>query len=85
MEYTLQQVIQSLIHLGLPGITIALLVGWVYMLQTKIEQTQQARINDAQAFTERALKLQDSVHNSIDKLETLTVTILSRGQNDEHR
>jgi hypothetical protein len=82
MDYTIQQVIQNLVHLGLPGITIALLVGWIYMLQTKLDQLQQARIVDAQNFTDRALKLQESVHTSIDKLETLTLTLI-RGSKDE--
>lgn len=63
--------IEPLMNLGLPGIIIGALLIWVSRLHTNLEQVHAARIEDAKAFTERSLALQEGVHKTIIKLEVL--------------
>jgi hypothetical protein len=67
----MQSLITALLGQGVPGITIAILLFWLFRLMNQNEKLQQSRIDDAKAFTDRALKLQEGTHRSIDKLETL--------------
>lgn len=79
----MEQVITALTNLGVPGVLIAALLLWVFRLHDRLEKAHQARIDDAKAFTERSLALQEGVHRSVDKLESLTDAILRRSTHDE--
>lgn len=79
----MQAVINALTGLGVPGIIIAALLLWVFRLHDRLEKAHQARIDDAKAFTERSLKLQEGVHRSVDKLESLTELLMRRSTHDE--
>lgn len=72
-------IINALVNHGLPGIIIGALLIWILRLHTQLETLHSERIADAKAFTERALALQEGVHNSIKKLETLTDLIIRGG------
>lgn len=53
---------------GLPGITIGLLAYWVWTKDKEITKERDARIADAKAYTEMALKLQAQAISAVDKL-----------------
>ena len=53
---------------GLPGIIIGLLVYWVYLKDKELKAERDARIADAKAFTELALKLQENAISTVNKL-----------------
>ena len=68
---------------GIPGVIIAVLLAWVFRLMAQVEKVQQARIDDAKAFTERALDLQEGIHRSVDKIDALHKILASRTNRDE--
>ena len=68
MEATGPSLVGSLAQHGLPGIIIGLLVLWVYFKDKELKAERDARIADAKAFTELALKLQEHAISSVNKL-----------------
>lgn len=71
----LNSILNQLTMSGIPGCIIAALLIWVFRLMSQIERVQQARIDDAKAFTDRALLLQEGVHRSIERIEDLHTAI----------
>ena len=68
MESAGPSLIGLLAQHGLPGIIIGLLVLWVYMKDKELKAERDARIADAKAFTDLALKLQENAIGSVNKL-----------------
>lgn len=75
-------VVNILSSYGLPGIIIALLSLWVVRQQRELAASYQSRIDDAKAFSERALRLQEGVHRTIDKVESLTDVLIRRSHDE---
>lgn len=68
MEATGPGLVGLLAQHGLPGIIIGLLVFWVYLKDKELKSERDARIADAKAFTELALKLQETAIVSVNRL-----------------
>ena len=79
----LNSVITQLTASGIPGVIIAALLIWVFKLMGQLEKVQQCRIDDAKAFTERALDLQEGIHRSVDKIDALHKILAARPNKDE--
>ena len=75
-------IVAALTNYGLPGVLIAALIVWNFRLTAKLSEAYEARIGDAKSFTERAIKLQEGVHRSIDKLEALTDVLVRRAADE---
>ena len=76
----MESIINQLATSGIPGLIIATFIVWVWKLMAQIERVQQDRIDDAKAFTERALQLQESIHRSIERLSTLGDIVIKHSQ-----
>ncbi len=68
MDSTGTSLIGLLAQHGLPGIIIGLLACWVYLKDKELKTERDARIADAKAFTELALKLQETAIISVNRL-----------------
>ena len=68
MEATGPSLIGALAQHGLPGIIIGLMALWMYFKDRELKAERDARIADAKAFTELALKLQENAISSVNKL-----------------
>ncbi len=69
---------------GLPGIIIGILVFWVYMKDKELKNERDARIADAKAFTDLALKLQENAIGSVNKLTDVFEEIRRMRSDAEH-
>ena len=68
MEAAGPSLIGVLAQHGLPGVIIGLLVFWVYMKDKELKAERDARITDAKAFTDLALKIQENAISTVSKL-----------------
>lgn len=84
MESTGPSLIGVLAQHGLPGVIIGLLVFWVYMKDKELKAERDARIADAKAFTELALKLQENAISSVNKLTDVFEEIRRMRSDAEH-
>jgi hypothetical protein len=66
-----ETIISILAANGIPGIAIIGLSMWVKRLQDKVDTVTDGRLADAKQYTERALALQEAVHESVSKLSEL--------------
>jgi len=64
-------IISTLAANGIPGIAIIGLSLWVKRLQDKVDAVTDGRLADAKQYTDRALALQEAVHESVNKLGEL--------------
>lgn len=64
-------IVSTLAANGIPGIAIIGLSLWVKRLQDKVDAVTDGRLADAKQYTERALALQEAVHESVSKLGEL--------------
>lgn len=68
MDGTPVSLIGALAQSGPLGIIIGLLVYWVYLKDKQLTAERDARVADAKAFTDLALKLQSDAISSVNKL-----------------
>ena len=68
MDGTPVSLIGALAQSGPLGIIIGLLVYWVYLKDKQLAAERDARVADAKAFTDLALKLQSDAISSVNKL-----------------
>jgi hypothetical protein len=64
-------ILSTLAANGIPGIAIIGLSLWVKRLQDKVDAVTDGRLADAKQYTDRALALQEAVHESVNKLGEL--------------
>jgi hypothetical protein len=61
---------------GLLG-TFVVIEGWIiYRLYLKNQDLQEARLNDAKAFTDKALQISDEVNQSVNKIADFSDKLL---------
>jgi len=70
-------IVSTLAANGIPGIAIIGLALWVKRLQDKVDAVTDGRLADAKQYTERALALQEAVHESVNKLGELVDVVSS--------
>ena len=83
MADPMTSILTQLSTTGIPGVIIAALLVWVFRLMAQVEKVQQARIDDAKAFTERALDLQEGIHRSVDKIDALHKVLAMKNSRNE--
>jgi hypothetical protein len=72
-------IVSALAQHGIPGLVIAGLFWWLLLKDRDLKNERDARIKDAQAYTQLALQLQDRINATVQKLSDLFDELRKKG------
>jgi hypothetical protein len=64
-------IVAALLSHGVPGAVILVLGWWIYRKDAELAAERKARVEDAKAYNDLALKLQGQVIEAVNKLATV--------------